>query len=247
MQELLNAAFSIVNLFPTILLLVILLYWLFVILGAIDLNFFDVEVDADADVDVDVDMDVEMDVDADLDANVDVDADLDADVDADMDADTEVSAEGALVSMNSVLTFFNLGKVPFMLLLSFFILPLWIISILTNHFLGNESALLALVLLIPNIIVSLIVAKILTTPFAAIYTRMAKNSDESFKYAGKMCTVLMPTNDKKMGQAEIQYKDSTYRINVLTKEGTTLEKGDSALVINHIKDKNCYLVEPYKI
>ncbi len=228
MQELFNAAFSSINLFPTILLLLILAYWLFVIVGALDMDFLNIEVDT-GDIDVDVDADVEVDMDA--------DADIDSDVDT----------HGALISMNSVLTFFNLGRVPFMLLLSFFILPMWIISILTNHIIHNQSLAIAFLLLIPNIILSLVVSKVLTTPFAVLYTRMSKNNDAGFKYTGKICKIILPASDNRIGQAEINHNNSTYRINVQTKEGTQIEKGESALVINYIENKKCYLVEPYKI
>lgn len=223
MKELFDAAFTSVNIFPTILLLVILAYWLFVIIGALDMDFLNVEVDTDVEVDVD--------------------ADADLDADADMDTDTGA----VLISMNSILGFFNLGKVPFMLLLSFFILPLWIISILINHILHNQSFGFALLLLIPNIIASLLISKVLTTPFAILYTKMAKNNDAGFKYAGKMCKIILPASGSKIGQAEVNHNNSTYRINVLTKEGTEIAKGESALVINYIENKKCYLIEPYKI
>lgn len=234
MQELFNAAFSSVNIFPTILLLVILAYWLFVIVGALDMDFLNVEVDTG-------------DIDVDIDANVDVEADIDMDGDLDADADLDTDTGDVLISMNSILGFFNLGKVPFMLLLSFFILPMWIISILTNHIIHNQSLFIALLLLIPNIILSLVVSKVLTTPFAILYTRMIKNNDAGFKYAGKMCKIILPASDNRIGQAEINHNNSTYRINVQTKEGTQIEKGESALVINYIENKKCYLVEPYKI
>ncbi len=225
MQELFNAAFSAVNFFPTLLLLVIIVYWLSVIIGALDLDFLNIDFDAD----------------------VEVDADLDVDVDAEGEVSTETSTEGVLVSLNSILAFFNLGKVPFMILMSFFILPLWMISIMSNHLLLNESFLFSLLLLIPNIIVSLLVSKVLTTPFAMLYTRMSKNKEDGFEYSGKMCTIIIPANHARIGQAEIHHNGNTFRINVLTHEGVALDKGQSGLIINYIENKKCYLVEPYKI
>lgn len=253
MKELIEAAFSSVNIFPTILFGLIILYWLFVFIGALDMDFlnFDVEGDVDMDVDVDADIDVEVDADLEIDADADVDVDADADVGADVDADADTDIGevegGVLISLNSVLSFFNLGKVPFMILMSFFTLSMWVISISVNHILGNQSTLFSLVLLIPNIILSLIISKVLTTPFAMIYTRMAKNNDDNFKYQGNMCKMIMPATDTKIGQAEINDRGNTFRVNVLTKEGTKIEKGESGLIINYIASKKCYLVEPYKI
>ena len=49
MMELVEQAFSGVNLLYTILLLMVLVYWLIVILGLIDLDAFDLDLDADVD------------------------------------------------------------------------------------------------------------------------------------------------------------------------------------------------------
>jgi len=45
------------NLIPTILFLVIVLYWITVLLGALDFDVFDFDLDIDTDVDTDMEMD----------------------------------------------------------------------------------------------------------------------------------------------------------------------------------------------
>ena len=57
MLELLYVAFTPVNLFFTVLLLLVLVYWIMVILGALDVDFLDIDFDSDVDADADVDMD----------------------------------------------------------------------------------------------------------------------------------------------------------------------------------------------
>lgn len=47
MSELINNAFTGVNIIPTILLILVLIYWLTVILGIIDIDFFDFDIDFD--------------------------------------------------------------------------------------------------------------------------------------------------------------------------------------------------------
>lgn len=250
MKELIEAAFSSVNIFPTILFGLIILYWLFVFIGALDMDFLNFDVEGgDVDMDVDIDADVDADLEVDADADVDIDGDVDIEADADVEADGDVGEVegGVLISLNSVLSFFNLGKVPFMILMSFFALSMWVISISTNYILQNQSALLSIVLLVPNIIISLLVSKVLTTPFAMIYTRMAKNNDDNFKYQGSMCVMVMSATETKIGQAEINDRGNTFRVNVITEKGTKIEKGQSGLIIKYIADKKCYLVEPYKI
>jgi archaellum component FlaF (FlaF/FlaG flagellin family) len=121
------------------------------------------------------------------------------------------------------------------------------ISISVNYILHNQSIFISLALLIPNILVSLFISKLVTTPFAMVYTKMAKNSEDNFEYQGKICTLLMSASNQRIGQAEINDNGSTFRVNVKTKEGTTIEKGDTGLIINYIPQQKCYLVEPYKL
>ena len=56
MNELLETAFSLVNLPYTVLVLVIVVYWLLVIIGLLDISSFDFDIDADADFDADIDV-----------------------------------------------------------------------------------------------------------------------------------------------------------------------------------------------
>ncbi len=251
MKELYDAAFSAVNIFPTILFGLMVVYWLFVIIGALDINLFDFSLDsADIDLDADIDIDAEVDIDADVD--VDAEADIDMDADADTEIQSSMAAQGqveggVIMSLNSILSFFNLGKVPFMILMSFLALSMWVISISVNYLMGNQSILLSILLLIPNFIVSLFVSKFLTTPFAIIQKKMLQNNADSFKYQGKICTMLMSASHTKVGQGEINYNGSIIRVNVITKKGTEIAKDQTGLIINRIKEKNCYLVEPYKL
>ena len=53
MMELVTAAFLPVNFVLTVLLILVVLYWLMVIIGALDADLFDIDFDTDVDVDVD--------------------------------------------------------------------------------------------------------------------------------------------------------------------------------------------------
>ena len=60
MKELFDFAFEPANLFYTVLLIMVLLYWLSVFVGAMDIGAFDFDLDIDADVDVDVDSEIDV-------------------------------------------------------------------------------------------------------------------------------------------------------------------------------------------
>ncbi|MEO1254057.1 MAG: hypothetical protein AAFY41_04095 [Bacteroidota bacterium] len=211
MQELLEFAFSGINLVPTILMVFVIIYWLIVIIGIIDVDSFDF--------------------------------DLDMDVDADMDVDGEVAVDG----LSSVLAFFNIGHMPLMVFITFFTLPLWALTLLVNDFLGNSSFLLGMVVLLGTIFVSLFIAKFLTIPIAKFYRRVKENTEAVVEIIGKICTAKLPVTSDQTAQAEIKVNGTSVLINVRTREGLSIAKGDSALVIDFNKAQKVYYVEPYNL
>jgi len=221
MSELYHAAFSTVNIVPTFLLLLVLLYWLSVFIGVLDMDFLHFDVDADVDVDVDVDVHV------------------------DAHAEHDASFVGSASGLSQFLTFFNLGQVPFMVFMSFFIFPLWSISILANYYLGNQSFLISLLLLIPGLIISLFVTKFLTWPFAKVYRKMSAEEHSLDDLTGQIITVLLPATEARLGQGEVNIDGHSFRMNIKATKDNSLEKGKAGLLIEFIQDKNYYLVEPY--
>jgi hypothetical protein len=146
--------------------------------------------------------------------------------------------------LNGALAFFNLGRIPLMVFLSFVFLPLWIGSILANYYTGNTSLLLGLVFLLPLFIGSLFVAKFLTLPFVKLFTAMEKDHDSGAVVIGKVCTVLLPATASHLGQAAVRIDGAPLMLNVRS-TSTPLAKGDTGLIINFDAARRCYLVEPY--
>lgn len=204
MGELLDAAVSPANLIITVLAVFILVYWITVIIGILDVDFADFDLDVDAEVD------------------------------------------GAAVTwLNSVLSFFNLGQVPIMVFFTFLIIPAWAISIITNDFLGNSTFVLGSIVLILALFVSLFIAKILTMPFVKIFGRLSKENGDNEVLVGKVCTVTINARHDKTGQAQVQTGGAPHILNIRTPRGVEMKKEDQGLVLEYLKDKNAYLIEPF--
>lgn len=215
MMELFHAAFSGVNFIPSLLLVFVLFYWMLVIFGAVDIS------------------------------SVDVDLDIDVDIDADVEVDADGSSEPSVSWLNNILRFFNLDKIPLMVFLTFLAIPMWVISIMANHILGNSSVLFSLVLLLPNFIVSLIIAKPVTIPFVKVFTYLEKDTEGSHDLLGKEGKVVIGADASKMGQGDVNISGNSYRINIKTKKGT-IKRGQTMLVVNQLKKEGYYIVEPYE-
>lgn len=240
MKELFDVSFSLVNIIPSALLIFILLYWITVFIGLIDIKTIDVNVDSH----VDIDHDLHVDTDIHHDVHVEHDVHVDHDIDADVHHDTHIETDHISVNwFNQLLVFFNLGRIPFMVYLSFLILPMWIISVISNYYLNsNNSFLQSLLLFIPNFFVSLFIAKFLTTPFVRIFEKL--DNAKSDTIVGKTGKVILPVSSDKYGQIEVIYEGSPIILTAKTSHELSISKGEEVLIIDFFKDKKCYIVEP---
>lgn len=228
MTQLYHEAFAAHNLPYTILLIVVLIYWLTVFLGALDLDSFDLDFDVDADLDVDIDVDV------------------DADLDVDADADTDVSG-GGVSWFASTASFFNFGAVPFMVFMSFLILSMWSISVLGNYYWGQNIGWFPLILILPNVLVSLFATKFLTAPFKPIFKKLNSESRGNRDIVGKQCDITLAVKDGKMGQAELFVDGQPLRLTVRAQNGEHLPKGSKAIIVEYDKEKDDFIVLPFDL
>ena len=210
MSELLRAAISAVNLPYTILLGLIVLYWISVIIGFFDLDLFDF--------------------------------DLDTDVDADVDVDVDVDAGGLGGIGIAVLKFFHVGQMPITILISFFALSTWVISVLANYYTSNSNFLFSLLFFVPNVIISLFVTKFCTLPFRALFVKLNKEGEDTEEVVGRMCVVTSSRVDSKFGQAEIRTAAAPLQLNVRTLGDEVLEKGEEVPVVQEDPGRNFYIV-----
>jgi hypothetical protein len=217
MKELINLSFSSLHLPVTILLLIILLYWLTVILGVLDFSKLD------------FDMDVDVSTELQLDKNIHVDV---------------KPKRGGLTQL---LVFFNLGKVPFMVWMSILILLVWCVSILSNFYLNNQSAGVALVLLVPNLVISLFMTKLLTIPLIRLFSDGKNEFENNSDLIGKPCTVLLSANELKVGQAEVlSVTGAPLLLTVKTTKGRPLRRGEKGLVIDYDASSHTFLIAPFE-
>jgi hypothetical protein len=220
MLELFQAAISAPNLFYTALLALVVLYWGLYVLGAFGEGALDF-------------------LGLDLDADVDLDTDLDADLDVDADVGVEAGGVGFL---NAFLHFFHVGEIPVAIIFSVLVLAMWFLSLAANHLLDNTSLLIALALFVPIVFVGLVITKAVLTPFAPMLKKVLDTSGDKVKVVGRRCVVVSTQANSEYGQAEIDAEGSSLLLNVRTRDGVTLHKGDEAVVFEHDEPAGVYLI-----
>ena len=227
MKAIFELAFSAANIIPTVLFVFVALYWLAVIIGFADADSLDVDLDLDVDVDADLD--------------VDSHAHGAPDVHVDMDG----HAEADISWLSKFLIFFNVGKVPFMVWLSFVGLFTWTGTMSITSIFGITNFVLGLAILVPVLMASMFISKYMSLPFAKILTAMDDTKVDT-NPVGKVCSISLAVNDGKVGQAEVNIDGNFQRIYVVAKPGVDLGLDATALVIQFNEEDNNYLVEPYQ-
>lgn len=200
MKELLDFAFSGINIIPTMLFLFTTIYWIIVILGVIDVDALDLDLDVSSDVD----------------------------------------------GLTSVLAFFNLDELPLMIFVTFYSLPLWVITLTINDLLGIHSFFWGLPVFLPAAVLCLFISKFLTIPFALFYKKIRNETEAVEDLVGKICVAKLTITSDRRSQAEIRVNGTSVLINAKTRDDHRVEKGQTALVIDFEPSSNTYFVEPYQ-
>jgi len=220
MWELLRESILLVNLPYTVLLGLVVLYWILYIAGAASSDLLD-------------SLDMDLDVDADVDAGVDV------------DADAEYSAENTGGWLSGVSHFLHIDEVPFLFVISILVLMMWTVSMAANHYLGNESGWVALLLLVPNLIVSMLATKAIVAPFLPALRQVFDERGDKTDLVGRRCVVSSLGVTTRHGQAEVATKGAPLVLNVKCREGTSLGRGDEAVICDYDRDKNVYWITKF--
>lgn len=222
MSELLSEALAFVNLPFTVLLGLVVCYWLLVALGALDTDFGG----------------------GDLDAHVDGHLDLHHGHEGDLDGHGAGHGHdhdgGGFLS--SAAQFVNIGDVPLMVVLSVISLSLWLGSLLANYYLTDHNVLFAMALLVPNFLVSLVVARYLTMPLKPVFRLLRRDDeDKPIEVVGQPCRITTRASST-VGQAEIELSGAPLLIDVRTLDGAALPKGSTAVVVRHDLERGIYYV-----
>lgn len=172
----------------------------------------------------------------------DFDGDFDADGGADPGLDGGHHDGGSL--LGGMMKFVYAAEVPVTVIASVLSTAMWAISLLSNHYLNNTNAMLALVLVIPIVVGGFVATKIILMPFVPLLKKAFDESSDVIHVIGQLCVVTTLEVTEKHGQAEVPLKGSPLLINVVTRDGVTMRKGDEAVVFAR-EDDGTYVITPF--
>ena len=188
------------NAVMTVIMAVLVVYWLFILLLGVGLEDLDLGFDFDVNV-PDGSIDVP-------DAGAVV-SEVDGDIDT-ADSDNEVAAERSPGFFMRFLNFLNVGRVPFMLILSVFKLFTWIGSLITTSLINVTTwGLSSIFILIPIMIIAIFFTKFATNPMVKFFKEIGYKGEEEIDFLGRSGKMLSNIKDEKIGTAEFLDRKST--------------------------------------
>ncbi len=203
------------NAIMTVLAGITAIYWIFTFLVG---NFF-----GDADTDLDIHgADLDTDTDPDLNDNV---------------PDKSWFAKG--------LDYLNVGKVPFMVVLSTFKFIAWIGTLTSSVVFGVAAwGWKSVFILLPVFIVTFFLTRYATKPLISVYKAMGYHGEEGHEMLGRVARMRSTISGTTIGAAELIIKTEVMRINVVSKTGDTITYNSEVMIADESADKKYYLVVP---
>lgn len=231
MSQLLHIALSFPTVVWTVLLGIALVYWMFVILGALDIDIIG---------------------DADLDGAAE--GAMEGAAEGAMEGAAEGAMDGAgdagdfeLEGGAGILAALGLRKVPLTVSLSFLVLFSWIACLLVFFYAGGWLGALprwivAPLLLVASLLLAIPLTAIASRPLGPLFKvhRAKRNAD----FIGSVCTVTTGRVDAKFGQALIEDGGDSLLVSVCCDRENTLSRNQKALIIDYDDRRQAYVIEP---
>jgi hypothetical protein len=216
----------------TIALGIVVAYWLFVLIGALDIDLFGGDVDVDVSGAAKGIGDV-------LTGGAKGGAEA---LHAGGDAGGEIGgdADGDLHG-GGVWHVLGLGDVPVTISASLIIVLAWVGSLLAMHYLGLGGG-WTLVVLVIAVVIALPIAALLIRPIAPVFA--VKEAKSNADYVGHVCTITTGRVDNGFGQAMVEDGGTVLDIAVRCERQGVLARGDKALIIEFDGERQAYIVEP---
>ncbi len=212
-MELLSASFALINFPFTLMLLLVVLYWASVIVGALDISALDFSLDVDS---------------------------LEGGVEADAGGDAAAEAGGVL---RGLLHYLYIGEVPLTIVLSILAVSLWAFAVLANHYLNPGQSLgLAALLFVPNLLISAQLARFVSAPLRKLFRAIDGEALASVRLVGRRCRVVTSQVTPEFGQADVDGGGAPIRLSVRTRGGEILPQGADAVILESDPETRVHIV-----
>ncbi|TQV83070.1 OB-fold-containig protein [Denitrobaculum tricleocarpae] len=166
-----------------------------------------------------------------------VDLDLDADVDADIDVDTDIAGTGGSTALSSVLGFFGIGTVPFLVVLVAFLTCFGFVGLATQYLFSTITGayLPATVAAMPALVIGSSLSGRIAVFFGKLIPAVETDAVSSESFVGRVAEITLGTA-REGEPARARLRDSKGHSHRVLVEpdlpGQTLPQGTRVLLVS---------------
>ncbi|WP_375578295.1 hypothetical protein ABWH96_14810 [Marivirga tractuosa] len=166
----------------------------------------------------------------------------------DVDTNTGAIDAGEIESpgfWNSFLSFFYIGELPIMFIITIVVFCMWLINVNITAILGIEDNIFGFLLYIPGLIVSMLITKVVAKPFVKLYAQFNHKGEVAIDFIGKTGKVLAPIGFDKIGQLEIQVNGDVIKVYAKSIDEEQVPFNETVIIIEESPDKKYFLAQKY--
>lgn len=166
----------------------------------------------------------------------DIDLDVHAHVDSDVDIDSGVHAHGFF---SNFLGFLNIGKVPFMFVLTCLIFFTWAESLILTNIIPVSGG-FSILILIPLFILAVFLTKGATMPIAKFLDKTGYQGESEIDFFGSAGQMLSSISADKVGVAEFVIDKDPIKLNVRSLNGDEIKYGEIVIITDQPDERKIY-------
>ena len=139
--------------------------------------------------------------------------------------------------------YFNFAELPFLFTFTSWIFFWWSLTVIGTYITGSYDNSFGLVIFLGAIIPALIINKIFTTPFKAIFKKLERKGVDNLDLLGRKGTLLSNITNDKLGSVKLVVNSDPINVYAKSLKGETIKSGQQVLIIKKSKDKKYYYIQ----
>ena len=230
MNSLIDLAFTPINTPLTVLLIFLTAYRLITLVLGMDFDF-------DLDFDIDIDTDASFDP-----SSIDIDDASNLEL---KNKSISGSTQKKLKWWQIILIYFNFSELPFLFTFTAWIFFWWLLTLVGTYYTNSYDNSLGLIIFLLALIPSLIINKIFTNPFKALFRKLERKGVDKLDLLGRKGILLSNISKDKLGSAKLFVESDPINIYVKSLNGEAINTDTQILIIKQSKDKKFYFIKSY--
>jgi len=230
LNSLIDLAFTPINTPLTVLLIFLTAYRLITLVLGMDFDF-------DLDFDIDIDTDASFDP-----SSIDIDDASNLEL---KNKSISGSTQKKLKWWQIILIYFNFSELPFLFTFTAWIFFWWLLTLVGTYYTNSYDNSLGLIIFLLALIPSLIINKIFTNPFKALFRKLERKGVDKLDLLGRKGILLSNISKDKLGSAKLFVESDPINIYVKSLNGEAINTDTQILIIKQSKDKKFYFIKSY--